>query len=570
MYKQPASRGAGAAARSSGSGGRTQPGSQSHGLIIDCRAGIPDVCLVLPSRPRSLGSFPIASDESSAPEAVSVRSILYIECTHTYHSDVQSGIQRVVRNIMRNASEVADRHGYDLVPVVFEGDQFREAGLDQVLHDKLTNAAAHAPPRRKTRLERLRSARNPRELAAFIARPLYRRFREAVAAVLPFAPVRHFLFAHPMHVGLSWCLLLPLRLIRGTQRGAGARPAFVPADPATLKDGFGESLDATADQTGNILLLLDSSWHLQVWDAVERFIAAGGTTQTVIYDLIPITHPTTVVRSLRDVYTAWMARHVKVSRRFMAISRSTAAELDEYLATIAVTEQHPQPWSITPFYLGSELDLVDTTRKVRASVDAMFDGDTHVFIMVGSIEPRKNHSFVLDAFDRVWAEGGTARLVIIGRHGWKTEDLVSRIETHGQFGTRLFLARDMGDFELEYAYAHASALVIASEAEGFGLPVVEAFQRGLPVLCSDISVFREIADGRATFFGLDGSQLLADAIRRFCAERDPSTRLERHPQPWLTWRESTEQLLDAVLSPVPPLMTVRLRSEPCPARPFHN
>jgi alpha-1,2-rhamnosyltransferase len=187
----------------------------------------------------------------------------------------------------------------------------------------------------------------------------------------------------------------------------------------------------------------------------------------------------------------------------------------------------------------------------------MFEGNTHIFIMVGSIEPRKNHRFVLDAFDRVWEQGGTAKLVIIGRHGWKTEDVITRIETHPKRGTHLFLARDMNDSDLEYAYAHASALIIASEAEGFGLPVVEAFQRGVPVLCSDIPVFREIADGRATFFGLGSAQLLTDAVTTFCAERDPATRLDRHKQPWLTWRESTEQLLDTVLSRDPPPVTVR-------------
>lgn len=483
------------------------------------------------------------------------RPILFIECTHTYHSDVQSGIQRVVRNIMRNAGEVADRHGFDVVPVVFEGGQFRQAELTQVLHDKLANPAAPASTARQTRLARLRSARSLRELAIFIVRPLYRRGREAVAAILPFPAVRRFLFAHPMHFGLSWCLMQPLRLMGKTP--IGAEPVFVPADPATLKDGFGASLDSNPDQSGNILLLLDSSWHLHIWTAVKRFLASGGTTQTVIYDLIPITHPLTVVRSLREVYAIWMTQHLGVSRRFMAISRSTAAELDEHLAGIAATEQHPKPWSITPFYLGSELDLVDASREVRASITAMFAGSDHVFIMVGSIEPRKNHRFVLDAFDRVWQQGGTARLVIIGRHGWKTDDVVTRIDSHPQLGKRLFLARDMSDSDLEYAYAHASALVIASEAEGFGLPVVEAFQRGVAVLCSDIPVFREIADGRAVFFGLASAQLLADAITEFYTQRPPSSRLQRHPQPWLTWRESTEQLLDSVLSPTPPPVTVR-------------
>eukprot|EP01037_Dinobryon_pediforme_P002579 gene2579-2619_t len=512
------------------------------------------------SRPRGIRL--IQPDQKHPPAPGPGRPILFVECTHTYHSDVQSGIQRVVRNILRNAAEVADSHGFEVIPVVFEGGQFRHADVDQVLHDKLAVPRTAETPTRQTVWQRLRSARNPRELAIFIARPLYRRSREAIATVLPFPPVRRFLFAHPMHFGLSWCLLAPLRLLRGNR--PAAPQVFVPADPDILKDGFGPSLDANPDQSGNILLLLDSSWHLQIWAAVERFLAAGGTTQTVIYDLIPLTHPTTVVRSLREVYAAWMAQHLRISRRFMAISRSTAAELDEYLAGIAAAEANPMPWSITPFYLGSELDLIDPDRTVRPEVTAMFERGTHVFIMVGSIEPRKNHRFVLDAFDRVWAQGGTAKLVIIGRHGWKTEDVITRIETHPKRGTCLFLARDMNDSDLEYAYANASALVIASEAEGFGLPVVEAFQRGVPVLCSDIPVFREIADGRATFFGLASPQTLTDAVTTFCATHDASTR-ERHPQSWLTWRESTEQLLETVLSREPPPVTVR-RAEPLKIR----
>jgi glycosyltransferase involved in cell wall biosynthesis len=106
----------------------------------------------------------------------------------------------------------------------------------------------------------------------------------------------------------------------------------------------------------------------------------------------------------------------------------------------------------------------------------------------------------------------------------------------------------MADSELDYAYRHASALIIASKAEGFGLPVVEAFQYGLPVLCSDIEVFREIADGRAMFFSLDDPARLTAALDDFCATHDPALRRLRDPQPWLTWRESTEQLLDVLLA----------------------
>jgi alpha-1,2-rhamnosyltransferase len=110
----------------------------------------------------------------------------------------------------------------------------------------------------------------------------------------------------------------------------------------------------------------------------------------------------------------------------------------------------------------------------------------------------------------------------------------------------LVLLRDVGDSELDYIYGHAAALVIPSLAEGFGLPVVEAFQRGLPVMCSDIPVFREVADGRASFFSLGSPQALADELARFDAANPPGQPLPRLPIPWPNWRESTEDCFAAM------------------------
>jgi len=170
--------------------------------------------------------------------------------------------------------------------------------------------------------------------------------------------------------------------------------------------------------------------------------------------------------------------------------------------------------------------------------------------MVGTIEPRKNHAYVLDAFDSLWAHGEEATLVILGRPGWKTESFLERVADHPQLDKQLFWVRDASDAELDYAYRNASALIIASKIEGFGLPVVEAFQRGLPVLCSDIPVFREIAAGKATFFGLSHPQHLIDAVTHFCRNNDPSQRGLRQPQSWISWRESAEQLCDAIMRAV--------------------
>lgn len=472
------------------------------------------------------------------PTGPDTRPLLFVECTNTFHSPVQTGIQRVVRNILRNAQAVADAHGYDIVPVVFVHGQFRAASLQRLLHDRID--AEHTTP-----MTPPRPPRTLREHVIGLLRPAYRGTRNAVATVLPFAPVRRFLFAHPVEFGLAWLVLQPWRLVRAAAfRLAPSLAVPRPIDAATLDDGFGVSLDSFEHNDGHVLLLLDASWGIPHWPAVDRFQAKGGRTLGVIYDLVPITHVETSVRSLHKEYVASVYEHARVSGRFLTISRTVASELDTYLGTLSPALP---PWRIDSFYLGSELDFIDPDRIPRPKIQALFDTPDHVFIVVGSIEPRKNHGFILDAFDRFWREGGKARLVIIGRFGWKNEDVVERITGHALFDERMFLVRDMDDSELDYAYRQASALVIASETEGFGLPVVEAFQRGLRVICSDIAVFREIADGRAIFFSLATPDNLTRTVAAFCAENDAALRTERHPQAWLTWRESTEQLLKVVL-----------------------
>ena len=129
--------------------------------------------------------------------------------------------------------------------------------------------------------------------------------------------------------------------------------------------------------------------------------------------------------------------------------------------------------------------------------------------MVGSIEPRKSHEYVLNAFESLWAAEINVSLVFVGRNTWKSDALLERISSHQRLNQNLFLLRDATDVDLDFCYNHSSALIIASTVEGFGLPIVEAFQAGLPVIASDIPVFREIAKDNATYFLLDNTESLA-------------------------------------------------------------
>jgi len=457
-----------------------------------------------PSRPRLL-------ERPASPT-------LFIECTLTYHSDATTGIQRVVRNVLRNAAMSAARYGYVVAPMLVNNNRFVPADLNQVLADKL-----RAP---------LTRPETPRGAPSF-ARRCWRVLLRALSVILPSASAQRFLYASPNRLGLAWCILLPLRVLR-------LRPW-----PQPMAENAGAvSLEEYANCDGSILVLLDASWDLPIWPAVKSFKQRGGKVISVIYDLIPISHPHTCLATHVVAFRAWLRESIRYSDALIGISRSTADQLEQFAANGGKQSDGPV---IDHFHLGSELDLVEREDQPRADIRRIFDVERHVFLMVGSIEPRKNHRYVLDAFDTHWARGGDAALVMIGRHGWKNEAFLERVARHEELDKRLFLVRDATDTEVDHAYRRASALIIASEVEGFGLPVVEAFQRGLPVLCSDIPVFREIADGKAIFFDLSHNGRLADALTAFCCAHPVEQRDIRTPQSWITWRQSTDQLCTAIM-----------------------
>lgn len=405
------------------------------------------------------------------------RPTIFVECTHTYESDLNTGIQRVVRNIVRHAPSVAARYGYDVVPVILKEGTFVEVDDARVLANKEVEAAG------------------------------------------PETAGQHVAWPH---------------------RQAG-------------KGNAKRTTDQYDSQAGNILLLLDSSWTFDLWPAVSRFKQAGGYVAGVIYDLIPVTHSYTCVEPLVIAFKDWLRHHQKITDSLVAISRSTKEQVEAFFdadsANGAAGQVNDARIPVSFFHLGSELDFINPKIEPRASIRAIFSGPAPTFLVVGTIEPRKNHPYILDAFDQIWQAGQSAALVIVGKRDWKSEEFLARVAAHPQLGRLLHLLRDVSDAELDYAYRHATALVIASEIEGFGLPVVEAFQRGLPVLCSDIPVFRELASGRARFFGLDSPSNLARAVTEFMreSEQQPANRL---PLPWLTWRDSAAQLLDTVLAQV--------------------
>jgi hypothetical protein len=239
------------------------------------------------------------------------------------------------------------------------------------------------------------------------------------------------------------------------------------------------------------------------------------------------------------VFTQWFKNALAYSTGFVCISRAVADELIAVLEGIGF----PRRMKVGFWQLGA-----DFAGRPEAK-DADPSEQHPQFLMVGTLEPRKGHRVAIEAFEKLWADGSDAKLVIVGKVGWGIGHLTDWIHVHPEFGERLIWHEKVDDEELAALYASCDALIAASFAEGFGLPLVEAGHFGKSVLASDIPVFREVAKGAASahFFKVGDSTALAGAVRDFLAMKETQGASTASAPEWPSWAESAAQLEDVVV-----------------------
>lgn len=281
------------------------------------------------------------------------------------------------------------------------------------------------------------------------------------------------------------------------------------------------------------------------WFAAMR--RNGVKISFVVYDILPVRHPEWWPAGGGQHHEAWLRNILACADQLICISRAVA---DDVIAWMHENEMESTV-AIDWFHLGADLDgsmpsrgLPDDAEHVLARLSAVPS-----FLMVGTIEPRKGHEAVLAAFETLWAEGHDINLVIIGRKGWLVDALCRKLAAHEQRGKHLFWFEGASDEYLDLVYEKSSCLMAASEGEGFGLPLIEAAQRGLPIIARDIPVFREVAGTGAHYFGGEGAVPIAQAVKAWLALHAQNGHPPSDALPWLTWAQSAAQLQQALLRP---------------------
>jgi alpha-1,2-rhamnosyltransferase len=282
---------------------------------------------------------------------------------------------------------------------------------------------------------------------------------------------------------------------------------------------------------GDILVLLDACWNNSddYPPLMRRIKAQGGKAVVAVYDILPLDYPSLFRPPAVARFRDWREEIVARADAAVAISRATAESLHEDMR-----DASPRP-PIGWWPLGA--DFAAAKGEPSATAVWIATGPAY-FLSVGTLEPRKAYPVAIEAFERLWAAGRDIRYVIVGRPGWNTRALQQRLRRHPEFGRRLLWLDDADDADLQLLYANARGAVNCAVAEGFGLPLVEAAMRGVPVIASDIAVFREVGGDGPRYFDLLDSKSLAAAIEDVLARPRIAPEIKT-----ISWRQSALELV---------------------------
>jgi glycosyltransferase involved in cell wall biosynthesis len=317
-------------------------------------------------------------------------------------------------------------------------------------------------------------------------------------------------------------------------------------------------------ENGDVFLALDLNGEMLIQaeqsGLYESYRNRGVFVYAIVYDLLPVRMPNVFPVGADQTHNKWL-KAISNFDGAVGISKAVVNDLHDWQNENNIFWPNRRPYSIDWFHLGADISnsapskgLPKDAEEVMISLRAR-----PTFLMVGTIEPRKGYLQTLNEFEILWNEGLDINLVIVGREGWKgwiSQDsrrdipqTISRLKSHSERKKRLFWLEGVTDEYLEKIYSGSTCLIAASYGEGFGLPLIEAAQHKLPIIARDIPVFREVADTNAYYFQADHPSELAKAIKSWLALYS----VDQHPKSinmnWLTWRESSAQLIKALQLP---------------------
>lgn len=431
---------------------------------------------------------------------------IFIDATYTIGSGKSSGIERVVRNLLRECGTLGE-NGQLPVPQLVVSHAGKFFAVDQTHLDAFERTAA-------MQANVLNHTPNT-----------YRAIAEGVCRLSSSGRLRKWLLPQPGHLGIFKLLHThrELCILRKLSR----------------------SVEPVTPDANDLFLLPDAYWINRLrntaWTAAEEARSTGAIVASVVYDLIPLTHPQFVGLKRRDAFADYLQKAAQHSDLLVAISRTVREQLIEYLESSRCVAPDAMP-KIESFQLGAELQQ-SAEGSVRSSVKELFSREQTPYLMVATFDPRKNHKYLLDAFDKIWKSGAKSNLCLVGRIGSRCDDIIARIKNHPELGKQLHLFDNLTDVELQHCYRRARGVIFPSLVEGFGLPIVESLWFGKKTFVSSTPIHREVGGSDCCYFDLESPTSLVECISHWEKAIEAGEHHDLPTRKPTSWQESCNQIV---------------------------
>ena len=422
-----------------------------------------------------------------------------IDCSTTFHGNLNTGIQRVVKKIVIRSGRISNKLGIPVIPIIL--DTYGYVALEDFLNKY--------EKRDKNKIKK--------------------NIKENIKKIL----------VSKLHINKNIYLILraiwiSLKKIKFSILGIAQELNLFILYKKNIIYPHGDDL----------LLLLDAIWDVKYNNYFYHFIKIlkkqNGKIIIVVYDIIPITNPEFLEKDYILKFKEIMDRIIKLSDFILTISKSEVGLIQKYLNDRLNINK-----KLSYFYLGcdfkNDFNFIENSGKIREQIKnlSLLAG---IYMMVGTIEPRKGYDYAIDAFENLWDDGFNGILIIIGKIGWQVESLLKKINKSVYLNNKFFVFHDANDEELHYLYKHAYALICTSLREGFGLPVIEAMEYDKPIFATGIPVFREIGGDYPIYFAPNKDGLIK-IIKEY---ENTAIKKEYKNKYCISWDNSADMLADRI------------------------
>lgn len=281
---------------------------------------------------------------------------------------------------------------------------------------------------------------------------------------------------------------------------------------------------------------------IDLFHATDHYIPKLRHTPVVatIMDVIGIRHPEWVNPSLRHFKNALFKKAVGWADQIITISDYSASDITDWLGNRAP--------KITTIPLGVSEDYFRiVSADIKVQTLAKYDLQPGYFIAVGTLQPRKNVTRMIQAHALLpVAMRQRHPLVVVGQNGWRTDELMvtlAQLEAEG-FGRWLKYVPRQDLFALLQS---AQALVFPSLYEGFGLPVLEGFASGIPVITSNTTSLPEVVGDAAIVVNPLSVEEISHAMLQMIEQPETRSSLIRKglvQAEKFTWQQTAQRTQD--------------------------